>query len=515
MEAFMWLAAVVVGLVAGAGAGYWARSALLEGRLRSARQALEEDQRRTKALLEEIKTQERQTILAAKDEGLRIRGAAEAEARDRRNELQRSERRLVQRDEAMERRSEALERRERQMADREKEIGERRAEMDEAQREKLRELERVAAMTTEEAKAELLKEIETDARQDGARRIFEIEQDLRETIEGKTREMMAACIQRVTSDVVSESTVSVVPLPNEDLKGRIIGREGRNIRAMEAATGVDIIIDDTPDSVTVSAFDPVRREIARLALTRLVADGRIHPARIEEGVIKARQEVENTIRQEGERLVYEAEVHGLHPELIRLLGRMKFRFSYGQNLSKHSLEVAHLSAMIAAEMGLDIKTAKEAGLLHDIGKVVDHDVEGPHALIGGDVLRRYGRPEAVIIGVSAHHYETEPNMYSVITAVADAISGGRPGARRESTDQYIKRLEALERLACAFPGVERCYAIQAGREIRALVKPDEIDDLAALQLARDLAKRIEDTLEYPGQIKVTVLRETRAVEYAR
>ncbi|MBI2910901.1 MAG: ribonuclease Y, partial [Chloroflexi bacterium] len=309
--------------------------------------------------------------------------------------------------------------------------------------------------------------------------------------------------------------VSVVPLPNEDLKGRIIGREGRNIRAMEAATGVDIIIDDTPDSVTVSAFDPVRREIARLALTRLVADGRIHPARIEEVVVKARQEVENTIRQEGERLVYEAEVHGLHPELIRLLGRMKFRFSYGQNLSKHSLEVAHLAAMIAAEMGLDIKMAKEAGLLHDIGKVVDHEVEGPHALIGGDVLRRYGRPEPVIVGVAAHHYETEPNIYAVITSAADAISGGRPGARRESTDQYIKRLEALERLASAFPGVERCYAIQAGREIRALVKPEEIDDLAALQLARELAKRIEETLEYPGQIKVTVLRETRAVEYAR
>lgn len=515
MEAFVWLAAAFAGLVAGGVAGYWARTALLEGRLRSARQALAEDQHRAKALREEIKAEERQTLLGAKDEGLRIRSAAEAEARVRRNELQGSERRLIQRDEALERRSAAMERREHQVEQREKETDERRAEVDEALREKLRELERVAAMTAEEAKAELLQEIETDARQDAARRIFGIEQGLRETVEGKTREMMASCIQRVTSDVVSETTVSVVPLPNEDLKGRIIGREGRNIRAMEAATGVDIIIDDTPDSVTVSAFDPVRREIARLALTRLVADGRIHPARIEEVVVKARQEVDNTIRQEGERLVYEADVHGLHPEIIRLLGRMKFRFSYGQNLSKHSLEVAHLSAMIAAEMGLDVKIAKEAGLLHDIGKVVDHDVEGPHALIGGDVLRRYGRPEQVIVGVAAHHYETEPNIYAVITSAADAISGGRPGARRESTDQYIKRLEALERLASAFPGVERCYAIQAGREIRALVKPDVVDDLAAFQLARELAKRIEETLEYPGQIKVTVLRETRAVEYAR
>lgn len=391
-----------------------------------------------------------------------------------------------------------------------------RAQLVNLKQQKLRELEQVATMSTAEAKEMLLKSIEDEVRQDASRRLREIEAETKEEVDLKAKKALALAIQRCASEVVSETTVSVVPLPSDELKGRIIGREGRNIRALESATGVDLIIDDTPDAVTLSSFDPVRREIARLALNKLILDGRIHPARIEELVQKAKSEVESTIMAEGEQAIIKAGVHGLRPELIKLLGRLKYRFSYGQNVLLHSIEVAQLCGMLAGEMGEDIQLARRAGLLHDIGKAVDHEVEGPHALIGADLAKRYGMSPRIVHAIAAHHFEEEPqNVDPLLVSAADAISGARAGARRDSLDHYVKRLEALESIANSFQGVEKSYAIQAGREVRIIVKPDTIDDLGAMRLARDIVKRIQESLEYPGQIKVTVIRETRAVEYAK
>jgi ribonuclease Y len=378
------------------------------------------------------------------------------------------------------------------------------------------ELERIAALSTEQAQEILLGRVEQEMSEILTRRARELELEMRAEADHRSRMILATTLQRISSDYVSETTVSVVPLPSDDMKGRIIGREGRNIRALEQATGVDLIVDDTPEAVTLSGFDPVRREVARRSLSKLIQDGRIHPARIEEVVNKTRIEVEQIMREEGERVAYEANVQGLHPDLIKLLGRLKFRTSYGQNVLAHSLEVSMIAAALAAELGADVNVAKTAGLLHDIGKAVDHEVDGPHALIGADIARRLGRSARIVHAVAAHHGEEEPQtVEAFIVATADSISGARPGARREMVEAYIKRLEALESVACSFEGVEKAYAIQAGREVRIMVQPDKIDDMAASRLALDVTRKIEDNLDYPGQIKITVIRETRAINYAR
>ena len=458
----------------------------------------------------------RELLLEAKDEALRLRAAAEAEVRDRRSDLVRQERRLQQKEESLDRKTEALERRERATAQKEKETESLRQETDNLRHQQVVELERISGLTVLEARNVLLRAIEDEVRQDANRRVREVEAAAKEEGDRRARKIISVCIQRCAAEQVAETTVSVVPLPNDEMKGRIIGREGRNIRALESATGVDLIIDDTPDAVTLSAFDPVRREVARVALNKLISDGRIHPARIEEVVQKARQEVDAQMREDGEQAMLQAGVHGLHPELIRLLGRLRFRTSYGQNVLTHSIVVANLAAMMASEVGADVGVVRLSGLLHDIGKAVDHEVEGPHALIGADLAKRFGKSARVVHAIAAHHGDEEPqSVEPVLVQAADAISGARPGARRETLESYIRRLEALENVANSFPGVEKSFAIQAGREVRIIVKPDDIDDLAAVRLARDVVKKIEETLEYPGQIKVTVLRETRAVDYAK
>ena len=502
---------VVVGLVLVLGLllGYFARQIL-------ANQQLRRTQNEAKRLLEEATATHEQMLQQARDEAIKVRAAAEAESRERRYELQRLERRFAQREEKLERKLEALERRERGLANREKELDAIKAQLEEIRSKQLQRLELISGMSSEEAKEELLRALEDEIREDASRRLREWEARIKTEIDEKARDILATTIQRCATDVVSETTVSVVPLPSDEMKGRLIGREGRNIRALEQATGVDLIIDDTPEAVTISSFDPLRREVARVALNNLILDGRIHPARIEEVVEKAKSEVEATIRAEGERAAREVGVIGLHPELIRLLGKLKFRSSYGQNVLTHSLEVAYLAGMLAAEIGADIARAKRAGLLHDIGKAVDHEVEGPHALIGADLVRQWDKSAEVAQAIAEHHGEaTTTSALGFVIATADAISGSRLGARRESLEQYLKRIEALENVANSFPGVDKAFAVQAGREVRILVKPERVDDLAAMRLARDIVKKIEDTLEYPGQIKVTVLRETRAVDYAK
>ncbi|MDO8691756.1 MAG: ribonuclease Y [Dehalococcoidia bacterium] len=508
-EAIFLIITAIVALGAGCGIGLYARKLVTSSRIRS-------DEERVANLLRDAETRQKEVILEAKDEAIRTKAAAESEIQSRRSDVQRLERRVTQKEENLERKLDALERRDRNLAQKEKEQAQASAHVEELRKQQVRQLEQVAALSTEEARKLLLQSIEVEAREDASRRVREVEAEVKQDADRRAREIVATALQRLATDVVSETTVSVVPIPSDEMKGRIIGREGRNIRALENATGVDLIIDDTPDAVTLSAFDPVRREVARLALSRLILDGRIHPARIEELVNKARTEVESTIKEEGERAALEVGIHGLHPELIRLLGRLKYRFSYGQNVLIHSLEVAHLSGMIAAELGEDVNTLKRAGLLHDIGKAIDHDIEGTHASIGADMARRFGQSAKVIQAIAAHHMEDEPiTLEAVLVASADSISGSRPGARRESIEHYFRRLEALEKAATGFPGVEKAYAIQAGREVRIIVKPEEVDDLTAMRLARDIVKRIEDNLEYPGQIKVTVIRETRAVEFAK
>ncbi|MFC2058411.1 ribonuclease Y, partial [Chloroflexota bacterium] len=465
-------------------------------------------------ILADAKTKQKELLLEVKEEGIRIKNEAETEVRERRSELHRQDRRLAQKEENLDRKTE--ERRERSLGSREKEIEKARAQAEDLKKKEVHQLELISGMSTSEAKESLLAAVEVEVRDDMAQRFREVEAQMKEEAEQKAREVTAQAIQRCATDVVSEATVSVIPLPSDDMKGRLIGREGRNIRALESATGVDLIVDDTPEAVTISCFDPVRREVARVALEKLILDGRIHPARIEEVVNKAKEEVDATIQAEGEQAAYKAAVPGLHPELVKLLGRLKFRSSYGQNVLLHSLETSYLSAMIAAELGIDVESSKIAGLLHDIGKAVDHEVEGPHAAIGADIVKKFSKSPGVTQAVAEHHGETgSMSTLGFIVSAADAISSSRPGARRESVDQYLKRLEALETVANAFPGVEKSFAIQAGREVRILVNPQDIDDLAVIRLAKDVVKKMEETLEYPGQIKVTVIRETRAVDYAK
>ncbi|MBC7526843.1 MAG: ribonuclease Y [Chthonomonadaceae bacterium] len=464
----------------------------------------------------ELEGSKRQALLDAREEVFELRTQVEEENREKRAEIQKLERRLAQKEESLERRTETLEQKEGTLQVRE---GETQKHLDEAetlQRKHRLELQRLASISHEEAKRLFLKSVEDESRHDAARLMRDIEDTARRDGERKARQIVADVMQRCAVDQTSETTVSVVHLPNEEMKGRIIGREGRNIRAFETLTGVDLIIDDTPEAVVLSGFDPVRREIARIALTNLIVDGRIHPVRIEEIVIKAQEDVEERIREAGERAVLETGLTGLAPEVVYLLGKMKYRSSYGQNVLKHSIEVSHICAMLAAEMGADEDVARRAGLLHDLGKAVDFEVEGPHALISGEILRRNREPEAVVHAAEAHHHDVEPHSIEALLVIcADQISASRPGARRETLDTYVKRLKKLEEIGDGFPGVEKTFAVQAGREIRILVRPDLIDDFAAMKLARDMAKRIEEEMEYPGQIKVTVIRETRAVDFAR
>ncbi|MCX7622932.1 MAG: ribonuclease Y [Thermomicrobium sp.] len=510
METLLIVAAAVVVTAIAAVAGTYV---YLQRAARSRLRATGDEVRR---LLEEAEARQREILLEAKDAALKLREELEQEYQQRRQQVERLERRLQAKEEQLDRRLENLEKRERKIQAREKEIEDRLEEIARLEQERQAELQRVAQMTLEEARQLVIQQAAEEVREILNRQVRELEQQVREEAQQRARMILATAIQRIASEYVAEATVTVVPLPSDDMKGRIIGREGRNIRALEQATGVDLIVDDTPEAVTLSSFDPVRREIARRALLKLIQDGRIHPARIEEVVEKTRQEVEQIIWEEGERAALEAGVQGLHPDLIRLLGRLRFRTSYGQNVLQHSIEVALIAGALAAELGADVNVAKTAGLLHDIGKAVDHEVEGPHALIGADIARRLGRSAKIVHAIAAHHGEEEPRtVEAFIVAAADAISGARPGARREMLEAYIKRLEALESVATSFPGVQKAYAIQAGREVRILVKPDQIDDYGALRLARDVVKKIQDTLDYPGQIKVTVIRETRAIDYAR
>jgi ribonuclease Y len=499
------LAAGLVGLVC----GYLLKLYLGEAKVQSAKAQAD-------TLLAGAQTKYKEMLLAAKDEAHRIRDEAQAENNKRRASLQRQEGRLQKRREDLDRKLERVEARERKLDQRQSRLDRLENELNKLHEERTRELERISTLTREEAKGLLLETVEEESRQDMARVIREVETQAKEEADRKAREIITLAIQRCASEQVAETTVSMVPLPSDDMKGRIIGRGGRNIRALETATGVDLVVDDTPEAVILSSFDPVRREVARIALSRLILDGRIHPARVEKMVKKAQEEVEATIREEGERMAYEVDVHGLHPELIKLLGRLKYRTSYGQNMQAHSLETARLAGIMAAELGADVALAKESGLLHDIGKAVDHQIDGPHALIGADIAKSLGKSEQIVNCIAAHHGEQEPQcLEAILVEAADAVSGARPGARRESLESYIKRIGALEDLANSFAGVAQSYAIQAGREIRIIVRPEEVDDLTSIQLAKDVAKQVEESLEYPGQIKVTVIRETRAVDYAK
>ncbi|WP_322817632.1 ribonuclease Y [Tepidiforma sp.] len=499
----------LVGLLVGAGAGVLYRR-------RVTGTSLQQAEEQANRILAEAETRQKELLLQAKEETLQLRNSLEAEMKERRAEISRIEQRLAQKEENLDRKIETLERREQALREREAQIERLRAEAEELRQRQATELERVANLSVDEARQQLLAAVEVEIRDEASRRVREMEKEVEATAAARARKILATAIQRYTSEVTAETTVSVVPIPSDDMKGRIIGREGRNIRAIEAATGVDLIIDDTPDAVTVSAFDPVRREIARQALSMLVQDGRIHPTRIEEAVSRARRDVEATMMEAAEAAAVEAGVLNLHPEVLKIFGRLKYRTSYGQNVMRHSIETAHIAAMIAQEIGADVEVARAGGFLHDLGKAVDHEVEGTHALIGADIARRYKVKEAVAHCIEAHHEEVEPRtVEAIIVMMADAISGGRPGARRESLEAYIKRLEALESIARSYKGVESAFAIQAGREVRVIVKPEIVDDLEAMRIARDVSQKIEETMEYPGQIKVTVVRETRATEYAR
>ena len=458
----------------------------------------------------------KEIVLEAKEDANRIRSSLDREVKDRRNELSRSEKRLQQKEESLDRKIENIEKKEANIVKKQESLEKKNQEVDSFIEKQIQELEKISGYTRDEAKEILLSELEKDIRHDAAIMIRNIESEAKEEADKKAKYIITGAIQRCAADHVAESTVSVVSLPNDDMKGRIIGREGRNIIALETLTGVDLIIDDTPEAVIISAFDPVRREIARVALEKLILDGRIHPSKIEEMVEKATKEVNQIMKEEGEEATFEVGIHNLHPELVRLLGRLKYRTSYGQNVLKHSIEVAHLAGLMAGELGLDVKLAKRAGLLHDIGKALDHEYEGTHVDIGIDILRKYKENQAVINGMAAHHGDYEPqSMEAVLIAAADALSAARPGARRETLEVYIKRLQQLENLAATTHGVEKAFAIQAGREVRIIAKPDQIRDDEVALLAREISKKIESELEYPGQIKVNVLRETRAIEYAK
>ena len=486
----------------------------------ASKKKIEELENEAKTVLENAKRDaeatKKESILEAKEEVHRLRTDLDRDSRDRRNELQRFERRLIQREELLDKKSDTLQKKDDALNERSIEIDNMEVEVKELAAQRRADLEKIAGLSSEEARQLLLEEIKKEITHDTALMVKEIESRAKEEADKKAREIVTTAIQRCAADHVSETTVHVVSLPNDEMKGRIIGREGRNIRTLETLTGVDLIIDDTPEAVILSSFDPIRREVARMALEKLIVDGRIHPARIEEMVEKSQRDVENDIKEEGEQAALETSVHGLHPEIIKLLGRLKYRTSYGQNVLKHSIEVSYLAGLMASELGLDVTLARRAGLLHDIGKAVDQEQEGPHALIGGDLAKRYHESAIVVNAIAAHHGDVEmESLEAILVQAADAISAARPGARRETLEAYIKRLEKLEEIANSYEGVEKSYAIQAGREIRIIVKPDHVDDVGAVELARNIVKSVEEQLEYPGQIKINVIRETRAVDFAK
>ena len=503
----------LIALGIGLAAGYLYRQKVMEKKIGQTEEYVKDllDDATRKA--EEKK---KEAVLEAKEEIIRLKSELDKEVRDRRSEVTRLERRVNQREEALDKKLDNLEAREESINDKYREAERLEEEAAQLHAQQSQELERIANMTMEDAKSILMSRVQKDAYHDAAVMVREIEAHAKEEADKKARDIIASAIQRCAADHVAETTVSVVALPNDDMKGRIIGREGRNIRTLETATGVDLIIDDTPEAVIISAFDPVRREVARIALEKLIMDGRIHPARIEEMVEKAQKEVDNQIREAGEQAVFETNQHNIHPELVKLLGRMRYRTSYGQNVLKHSIEVSHLAGIMAAELGADVQLAKRAGLLHDIGKAIDHEVEGTHVTIGAELAKKFHENDLVINCIMAHHGDAEPKcVEAVLVQAADAISAARPGARRESLENYIKRLEKLESIANSFEGVETCYAIQSGREVRIIVKPEDVNDAGTLVLAKEVAKRIEAEMEYPGQIKVNVIRETRSVEFAK
>ncbi len=498
----------IIGAVFGGLAAFLSRRMVFNRQLRIA-------ERKAARMVAEARNESKNVLQEAQEEAKRTRTSADSDYRERRGEQQRQENRLNQKSETLDRKLEGVEQRERNLTNKEKEIETTRSQLGELKDKQLKQLELISGMSSMEARQILLDTMEVEMQQEASRRLHQWESKLKEEADEKAQDILASAIQRSASDIVTETTVSVVPLPNDEMKGRLIGREGRNIRALEQATGVDLIIDDTPEAVTLSSFDPVRREIARVALHRLILDGRIHPARIEEMAVKAKEEVDADIQNAGEQAALQLGVQ-LHPELVKLLGRLKYRTSYGQNALEHSMEVAYLAGMIASEIGANVNTAKKVGLLHDVGKAVDREVEGTHAAIGADLVKQWEKSPEVLDGVAEHHFETgDVGIWGYIASAADAISSARPGARRESLDSYLKRLKALEDIADSFKGVEKSFAIQAGREVRILVKPESIDDLGAMRLARDIVKKVEETLSYPGQIKVTVIRETRAIDYAK
>ncbi len=503
----------IVALAVGGAGGYFYRKNNMEKKLGQTEEY-------AKNLIEDATRKadekKKEAVLEAKEEVIRLKNELDKEIRDRRSEVTRAERRVNQREEQFDKKLDNLEQREEQLNEKYKEAERLQEEAEGMHARQKEELERVANMTSDEAKNILMDRVQKDAYHDAAVMVREIESRAKEEADKKARDIISTAIQKCAADHVAETTVSVVALPNDDMKGRIIGREGRNIRTLETATGVDLIIDDTPEAVIISAFDPVRREVARIALEKLIADGRIHPARIEEMVEKAKREVDNQIREAGEQAIFETNLHGIHPELVKLLGRMRYRTSYGQNVLRHSIEVSHLAGVMAAELGADVQLAKRAGLLHDIGKAIDHEVEGTHVTIGADLAKKFRENDQVVNAIMAHHNDVEPaSVEAVLVQAADAISAARPGARRESLENYIKRLEKLESIAYSFEGVETCYAIQSGREVRIIVKPDDVNDAGTLILAKEIAKKIEREMEYPGQIKVNVIRETRAVDFAK
>lgn len=509
----VYIVVAVIALVIGVLAGYIIRKSVGEKAIGSAEQKAKnlilDAENRSETIRKEY-------ILEAKEEAHKLRSDADREIRERRSEISKSERRLIQKEESIDRKLENIEKKEESITNKEQSIISKQKELDHVINQQTEELERISGCSVEEAKAILLENTEKEIRYEASVMIKEIESKAKEEADKKAKEIITGAIQRCAADHVAESTVSVVPLPNDEMKGRIIGREGRNIKAIETLTGIDLIIDDTPEAVILSGFDPIRREVARLSLEKLIVDGRIHPARIEEMVKKSEREVNAIIKEEGEQATFEVGIHNLHPELVKLLGRLKYRTSYGQNVLKHSIEVAHLAGLMAGELGLDVTLAKRAGLLHDIGKAIDHEKEGTHVDLGIEVLKKYKESPAVINGMAAHHGDYEPkSMEAVLIAAADALSAARPGARRETLETYIKRLEKLEEIANTTPGVDKSFAIQAGREIRIIAKPEEVSDEDIVFLARDISKKIESELEYPGQIKVNVVRETRAVDYAK